>query len=169
MNETDGEALWTWSLNVYADSAVKAALLAMQNRFGAHVPLVLWAAHAAQTGASVTQDDARAARAALSSLSIHTRALRDARRQLPELTQRLPAGPREAAIAHIAEAEIALEQLELAKLAEQRTHSDGPKGLQRLEGNLAAALNAAGIDLGKHDAKAALDALATTLGAHFTA
>jgi uncharacterized protein (TIGR02444 family) len=168
MSDDPGDALWTWSLAIYAASDVKAALLALQNRFGAHIPLILWAAHAAGEGKGVSLDDARAARAALSSLSVHTRALRDARRQLPLLAQRLPAGPREAAIAHIAEAEIALEQLELTRLAEQRVRAGVGTSAEILSGNLSAALQASGLDLAKHDAKAAMGALFSGLGAHFT-
>jgi uncharacterized protein (TIGR02444 family) len=168
MSDDPGEALWTWSLSIYAASDVKAALLALQNRFGAHVPLILWAAHAAGAGKGVSLDDARAARAALSSLSLHTRALRDARRQLPMLAQRLPAGPRDAAIAHIAEAEIALEQLELTRLAEQRVRAGARSLSETLNGNLAAALAASGLDLTKQDAKGAMEALVSALAGHFT-
>ena len=169
MNDDAGEALWTWALSVYAAAPVKNALLALQNQFGAHVPLILWAAHSAGQGKGVSLDDARAARAAISQLSAHTRALRDARRFLPMMTGRVPAGARDAAIAHIAEAEIALEQLELAKLAEQRVREGASDSKVRLEGNLDAALRAAGLDLTKAEPKAALDALVSALGAHFTA
>lgn len=169
MTDTAGDALWTWSLSTYAAPPVKEALLALQNQFGAHIPLILWAAHAASEGRGVSLDDARGARADLSQLSAHTRALRDARRQLPMLGQRLPAGAREAAIAHIAEAEIALEQLELAKLAEQRTRAGAGSPRETLESNVGSALKAAGLDLTKWDAKAAADALVNVLAAHFTA
>lgn len=163
------DALWTWSLNVYARAPVKAALLAAQNQFGAHVPLILWAAHAASQGRPIGLDDARAARADIAPISAHTRALRDARRYLPSLSSGgLPGDAREAAIAHIAEAEIALEQIELAKLAAQRTDPAGADPRETLDDNLASALRAAGLDLTKPDPKAAMKALSEAFSAAFT-
>jgi uncharacterized protein (TIGR02444 family) len=168
MNEQAGLALWTWSLNVYAAKPVKDALLDVQNQFGAHVPLILWAAHAASGDRAVSLDDARAAKAAISQLSHHTRALREARRHLPVAAQKLPREPRETAIAHIAEAEIALEQLELCLLAEQRTRAGAGDPRATLLGNIEAALRAAGLDLMKSPAKTACAALVSVLAAHFT-
>ena len=169
MSEDPGEALWTWSLNVYAAKPVKDALLGVQNQFGAHIPLILWAAHAAGEDRGVSLDDARAARAAISQLSQHARALREARRHLPVLAHNLPREPREAAIAHIAEAEIALEQLELCLLAEQRTRAGSGDPRVTLAGNVEAALRAAGLDLTNGGARAASEAIVKALGVHFTA
>jgi uncharacterized protein (TIGR02444 family) len=169
MTRAASDELWTWSLNVYAVPEVKTALLGAQNGFGAHVPLILWAAHAATKGQAVTLDDARAARAAIAALSAHTRALREARRHLARTAREGSAETREAAIAHIAEAEIALEQLELDQLAGQRTRAATAPAAEALESNVAAALSAAGLDLTKPDPKQAARSLVDAFAARFTA
>jgi uncharacterized protein (TIGR02444 family) len=57
--------LWSFSLRVYDDPAVRGALLALQDRCGADVNLLLWAAWAAlQRRHALTPAEAAAGRAA---------------------------------------------------------------------------------------------------------
>lgn len=149
--QTKQAPLWDWSVRAYAAPGVKEALLALQDGFGADVPLLLWAAREATAGRGVPRDLAQRARTALTALRTQTRALRDARRAVPELAAGLEPALAEAAKAKLAEAELALEALSLARL----DRFDGEAAAGDLFANVAAALEACGLDLAQREAAAA--------------
>ncbi len=170
--EDKGETLWNWAVAGYGARGVREALLGLQDRFGAHVPLVLWAAHSATLGRAVPLEEAKSARASLASLSALTRSLRDARRRVGEVG----AGEGEVAASAIGEAkaaigqgELALEKLELLRLAARPAAvAAGAQG-ELLTANVEAALAAVGIDLHERAAAEASRTLVAALAHAFTA
>ncbi|MGE3304313.1 MAG: TIGR02444 family protein [Hyphomonadaceae bacterium] len=157
----DADDLWDWAVAAYGAPGVAAACLDLQDRFGASVTLLLWAAHAATEGRIVSRETARMARKAVAPLAAHTRAFRAARRALAAETQGSPKGHVDNARRGVEAAERAYEKLELARLA---LHP-APAGAARLRDNLLAMGAAEGLDLGQPDAAAAMDALAQALAA----
>jgi uncharacterized protein (TIGR02444 family) len=116
------EAFWDWSLKTYERDGVAAQLLALQDRLGLNVNILLWCCWSAERGQDVAEPALRRAMDLTAQWSSEvTGRLRAARRALKSPSAQ-PDAPLFAALkAGIAEAELKaerVEQLMLAKIAD---------------------------------------------------
>jgi uncharacterized protein (TIGR02444 family) len=130
-NAAAGEALWRFSLALYARPGVAAALLAIQDRAGRDVNLVLWGLWLG-VGRRCRLDAARLAEAEAAIAEINADAiapLRRLRRQLRETADRDLGGLRR----RIAALELAAERQAQHRLAAQVSAASGlPRDADRL-------------------------------------
>lgn len=125
------EALWDFASRVYASDPVRIACLDLQDRYGASVNLLLWAAWTALTrGHALTPDETAAARQATDEWQRDVLApLREVRKRLkdghPDLYERAKA------------LELQFERIEIERL-EAMTGAGGPAapGPEAVDGNL---------------------------------
>lgn len=132
------EALWEKACALYALPGAREDLLGLQDRCGADVPMLLWAAVLALEGETLDGATARAARAGGEGIAECVRAVRAVRRKLPDLA---PAPASEPARAALLSGELALERLQLDRLASH--HGQMASGVP-LQGNLETAMAACG-------------------------
>ncbi len=112
--EAAGEAFWRFSLALYARPGVAEALIALQDRAGCNVNLMLFALWLGATrGTRLTRADLADAAAAVAALGAVAAALRQLRRQLRDARDSDVAGLRR----RIADLEIAAERRVQYRLA----------------------------------------------------
>lgn len=123
------EALWDFATRVYASEKVRTSCLELQDRHGADINLLLWAAWTAQMfGRSITAEETAAARQATEDWQRDVLApLREVRKRLkdghPDLYERAQA------------LELQFERIEIERL-EAMTATGGPAGSDALAANL---------------------------------
>lgn len=129
-------SLWEKSCALYALPGASAELLGLQDRCGADVPLLLWAAVLALEGEALDGASARAAWAKCTAIAESVRAVRVLRRKLTDLG---PPDAIAAARSALLASEQALERLQLDCLAGHRgLKACGPCLQENLETALAA-------------------------------
>lgn len=111
------DALWAAACALYALPGAREELLNLQERCGADVPMLLWAAVLALENEALDVTTARAARAKAEGIAECVRAVRAVRRKLPDLA---PAPASEPARAALLSGELALERLQLDRLCGHR-------------------------------------------------
>lgn len=132
------DALWERACALYALPGAREELLGLQERCGADVPILLWAAALALDGEKLDAPIARAARAKSEPIAECVRAVRAMRRKL---ASRTTSASGEAATAALREAELALERLQIEALAAFRAR---PQGESVMLDNLQIAMAACG-------------------------
>lgn len=147
------QTLWATVNALYALPGAREELLALQDRCGADVPILLWAAALALQSEALDLPAARAARAKCEPIAECVRAVRSVRRKVPELG---PAPATESARAALLSGELALERLQLDRLA-------GHRGQKTSAASLLDNLNAALAACGCYAAPQSVEALANTL------
>lgn len=113
------QALWEKVNALYALPGAREALLSLQDRCGADVPMLLWAATLALKNQALDAATAQAARVKGEAIAQGVRAVRALRRKLPEMA---PATDTDAARAALLSSELALERLQLDGLAGMAGH-----------------------------------------------
>ncbi len=115
------DSLWAQAGALFALPGARAELLHLQDRCGADVPMLLWAAALALGHERLDLLVARAARAKAEAVAEGVRAVRAVRRKLPDLA---PTSATETARSALLGAELALERVQLDRLAEHQGVKD---------------------------------------------
>ncbi len=132
------DALWEQACALYARPGAREELLGLQERCGADVPILLWAAALAVNGEKLDMPIAREARAKAEPIAECVRAVRAMRRKLADLA---PARAAEPARAALLNGELALERLQIEALA---AYLGRPQSAGAMLENLQTALAACG-------------------------
>ena len=155
----DPPGLWDWSLSVYGRPGVAAACLAAQDRYGADVNLLLWAAWAGCVhGHRLTAVEVETARAAVAAWHRDVvLPLRAVRRRLKHGPAPAPNSATDPLRARVKAAELEAERLEQAVLAAHpATLHRGIPGAETMAANLALLLPQVAVAPLLHALKSAL-------------
>lgn len=146
-----GEALWNFALAAYARAAVQSRCIALQDRHGAVVMVLLQLCALAAGGVEEKDIDVTAIAARADLLERHLVApLRAARRALAAAGRELPACAGAATAGRLLASELAQERLQADLLADRTGHQPGPGvahagAADRAAGMLAAYLRHVGV------------------------
>jgi uncharacterized protein (TIGR02444 family) len=161
-SRSSAERFWRFSLAVYGRPAVADACLALQDRHGLDVNLLLWCCWHAREGRALAAGDVTAAEARVSSWrATVVEPLRAVRRQLKRSIAGWPTAEVEQLRGRVKGAELEAERLEQAMLAAVSTgEPDAGSTLALAEGNIACYLDLRGVQPDEADADS-LEAIIT--------